>query len=538
MSETIKKDESMSVQDAVNQVQHGQVVRDSNGVAGIVIDDDVEREKNKPENFKNVEAYIAEQNAQIEKMANGEAFDSTDGRSTAEIQKENLERLSQLPQAQQDGGAATLAKLVEAANEVTYGPEGLVPKNSPQARQYEQAMGGQVPPEEANINIAQAQAPVPQNVTPMPAPVNDVAPAETTFNVPEGQANIFLDSLPPAARENAVRSKQIVVNEVAKRDVPVVTRKISSLSEFKRVLPRKSHSETIDIALPNSGFVATFKGCGSMAMASLSPDEDGTIDYQKRYQFAYDNLISTSIGKLSFAEFCDYVSLRDISICIFAIYRMSEPDDSNIILQCGEESCRSEYSVDFKVSELIDADSITSDTAEQIDKIIKVRDIYEDAKRVWKESPGQTVKAMDIVHSGGETTTIELKQTNGTTMIERAPEFKEIMEKYNQFILGFLLYIPRIFYSIPNPAYVEGGNAPEKITYEIDNPSAIAEIVAELDDDDLRTIGEVLNGMVEYAEPTYSFKGNYQCPRCGRIETKVPCTVDSLVFYKVGKAIQ
>ena len=99
----------------------------------------------------------------------------------------------------------------------------------------------------------------------------------------------------------------------------------SSLSEFKRVLPRKSHSETIDVVLPNSGFVATFKGCGSMAMASLTPDENNAIDYQKRYQFAYDNLVSTSIGKLSFAEFCDYVALRDISICIFAIYRMSEP---------------------------------------------------------------------------------------------------------------------------------------------------------------------------------------------------------------------
>ena len=275
-----------------------------------------------------------------------------------------------------------------------------------------------------------------------------------------------------------------------------------------------------------------------MAMASLTPDENNSIDYQKRYQFAYDNLVSTSIGKLSFAEFCDYVALRDISICIFAIYRMSEPENSNIVLQCGEESCRAEYSVDFKVSELVDSDSITKETAEQIDKIVKVRDIYEDAKRVWKESPLQTVKSMDIIHEGIDTITIELKQTNGTTMIERAPEFKEILEKYNQYILGFLLYTPRILYTIPNPAYTEGGNAPKDITYEIDDPAAIADIISELDDDDLQTVGQVLNDMTEYSEPTYSFKGRYQCPNCGRVETKVPCTVDSLVFYKVGKAIQ
>ena len=227
-----------------------------------------------------------------------------------------------------------------------------------------------------------------------------------------------------------------------------------------------------------------------------------------------------------------------VQIDIFAIYRMSEPDDSNIILQCGEETCRAEYRVDFKVSELVDSDSITDETAEQIDKIVKVRNIYEDAKRVWKESPLQTIKSMDIIHEGIDTITIELKQTNGTTMIERAPEFKDILDKYNQYILGFLLYTPRIFYTIPNPNYTEGSNVQKDITYEIDDPTAIADIISELDDDDLQTVGEVLNGMTEYPEPTYSFKGRYQCPNCGRIETKVPCTVDSLVFFKVGKAIQ
>ena len=535
MSETIKRDNSMDVQDAVRQAHHGDVVRDSDGVAGIVIDDDVQMEKNKPQNLKNIENYLEEQNAQIRKLRGEKVEVDTNERSDAEIERENIERLKNMPN---DGGASTLEKLIEASNDVTYGPDGLVPKNSPQAKEYERMMGGNIPPEEANIDMSQPPERVNTPVQDNPATSVETIPTETTFNVPEGQANIFLDSLPQEARENAVRSKQIVVNEVIKKEVPVVTRKISSLSEFKRVLPRKSHSETIDVVLPNSGFVATFKGCGSMAMASLTPDENNSIDYQKRYQFAYDNLVSTSIGKLSFAEFCDYVALRDISICIFAIYRMSEPENSNIVLQCGEESCRAEYSVDFKVSELVDSDSITKETAEQIDKIVKVRDIYEDAKRVWKESPLQTVKSMDIIHEGIDTITIELKQTNGTTMIERAPEFKEILEKYNQYILGFLLYTPRILYTIPNPAYTEGGNAPKDITYEIDDPAAIADIISELDDDDLQTVGQVLNDMTEYSEPTYSFKGRYQCPNCGRVETKVPCTVDSLVFYKVGKAIQ
>ena len=535
MSETFSRDESMNVQDAIRQAQHGDVIKDDNGIAGIVIDDDVVHEQNKPEKVKLIEKYISDQKAEIRRLQ-GEEVEVDGERSSADIEKENIERLKNVPN---DGGAATLAKLVEASNAVTYGPDGLVPVNSQQAQEYEQMMGGNVPPEEAHVDMNSVPEPI-QNETPVSVPVETLPEedSQTTFNVPEGHANIFLDSLPQEAREKAVRSKQIVVNEVVKKNIPVATRKISSLAEFKRVLPRKSHSETIDVVLTNSGFVATFKGSGSMAMASLAPDENNSIDYQKRYQFAYDNLVSTSIGKLSFAEFCDYVALRDINTCIFAIYRMSEPDNSTIILQCGEESCHAEYNAEFKISSLVDTDSITPETAKEIDKIVKVRNIMEDAKRVWKESPLQTVKSVDIIHEGIETITIELKQTNGTTMIERAPQFKEILDKYNQYILGFLLYTPRIIYTVPNPAYTEGSDLQKELSYEIDDPTAIAEIISELDDDDLQALGEILNDLPDFPETTYSFKGQYRCPNCGRLETRIPCTVDSLVFFKVGKAIQ
>ena len=66
MSETFSRDESMNVQDAIRQAQHGDVIKDDNGIAGIVIDDDVVHEQNKPEKVKLIEKYISDQKAEID----------------------------------------------------------------------------------------------------------------------------------------------------------------------------------------------------------------------------------------------------------------------------------------------------------------------------------------------------------------------------------------------------------------------------------------------------------------------------------------
>ena len=58
--------------------------------------------------------------------------------------------------------------------------------------------------------------------------------------------------------------------------------------------------------------------------------------------------------------------------------------------------------------------------------------------------------------------------------------------------------------------------------------------------DTVRAIGKIITSVtqLEYPSPTYSFKGKFKCPKCGREEDHIRCTIESLVFYRAGAAMQ
>ena len=371
----------------------------------------------------------------------------------------------------------------------------------------------------------------PQNQYVKP-PVQQEQPAleQTTFNVPEGQVHAFMSTLPKSTRENITRSKTIVINEVKKKIVPTSVRSITSLSEFKHVVKSKNDSEVVSTALPNSGFFATFKGSGSLSIASITPDQ-GRIDYAKRYQFCYDNLVTTSIGRLSYTEFCAYVAMVDLDLCVFAILRASDPDENKITLICGDDNCKTEYDVNFKYSNLMDTDSLSEDTLNQVAEIVKNKDIYENAKAVFQKSPVMTVKTIEIQSDDGSSMDIEVKIPNGTTVIERSAMIPDISREKNEFVAGLTMYIPRIYY------YPASENGEDVSPYEITDTEVIAEILSEINDETLEVLTQLLQEMKQYDSPKFSFKGEFECPVCHRRETNVRCDVNTLVFQKVSRVI-
>lgn len=536
MSE-LRRDESLNVQELANNsknLTHGDVVVDSDGVSGIVIDNNHEMDKlTDASALDGINNYIKEQQTKIKDLQEGKSvqFDSATEASDVKVSKEN---------------EAAINKVKEAFKGMAMSADGLAPEGSADARDYEEkvkamAEGKAIIPTEEEIqkmNDTQARE---EEIRARQAANNnsgetyDVTGEEDVvqFNVPEGQVKSFISTLSTETRANISRSQSIVINEVKKRDVPTSTRTIKSLDEFKRIIPHKKHSEVIGTVLPNSGIYASFRGAGSLAMATILPDLDtNQVDYQKRYQFCHEYLVDTSIGKLSLSEFCAYVASDDLELCLYAILRASDPDENTIVLECGNEDCKSEYDVKYKLTELLDPDSINEETNAQVERIVKNKDVYDNAKAVFESSPTMTTKQIDVTDSEGNNISIDFRLPNGTVTIDRQPMIRDIVEAYNQYILGFILWIPKIYYTMQ----VEGDEKPE--VYEIDDAIVIAEVLSQLDDEVLRTMGQVVTGMAMYGGITFSFKGEYRCPKCGRKETKIPCRIDDLLFYKVGKAMQ
>lgn len=537
MNSDLERDTSLDIREAIDKstLNHGDVVNLADGSRGIVIDsqEEMRRQTEIPE-VEQTRDYIAELNnylngmdAQIDQAKR----DAMKRQQAATEQKDVMRNIN--PDSQL---AMELKKVQKEFDKVDMTANGLAPIGSPEVEDYnrkqQMLMSGQVDLSnikyEGYYQFHPADNDVPHAET-TPEPTTDTSVVE--FNVPENNVKNFISTLDNEDRNKVERSSKIIVNEVLLKDIPTATRRITSLDEYRRVVPKKINN-VIECALPNSGYYAYFKGCGSLAMASIIPDlNTEEIDYAKRYQFLYDNLVTTSIGKMSYQEFCNRTSVKDLEIGIYTVLRASDPDDNEIVLTCGDERCMKDYTINYKLSELMDVESISDEMTEALSKIVAAKDIEEEAQKIHEESPVMTAKYAQFETSSG-TVIFVLKNINGSTIIDRMPKIKEIEEKYDRLMTAFLLYIPSMYITFT----MEGETKPS--TYHVTDPFAIIEEIRNLSTAQTHALGQILDGLVEYNPPRFHFKGKHVCPHCKRVEYNTPCSVDSIVFYKVGQAIR
>ena len=522
--------------------KHGDVVTDKDGVAGIYIDKQevIRKELESPQinAIQDKLSAMDDQIKQFEQSHGNIAPSMDDDTNSASKEQAILGRVNP-----NNPETADLRKVAEAFAEYDIGAEGLVPKGAqpePRIPLTEQLRG---PVENTQVPETTNAAPVVNNNTTTnydgthryvdsDVPTMDDKNV-VQFNVPAQNTREFINSMTNEEMKKVSKASTIIVNEVKEMNIPVASRTITSFDEFKRVVNRHTEVDSIETVLMNSGYMATFKGCGALAMATLLPTSaDEPIDYGKQYQFCYDNLINTSIGKLSYNEFCLRTHLNDLPTCLLAILRASDPDESQITLECAE--CKTEYDVKYRLSELLDLDSITDEMNAQVEKVANARHTYEDAMKAHMESPVMQVKYAQVCDDNTRYT-IEIKPANGNITIERVPLLRALAAKYSQYVAAIITYIPKITIEI-----LDASKTKVTQTFDVADPYAIAEIMTGFNLDTVRAIGKIITSVtqLEYPSPTYSFKGKFKCPKCGREEEHIRCTIESLVFYRAGAAMQ
>lgn len=361
-------------------------------------------------------------------------------------------------------------------------------------------------------------------------PVANPAPPENVvqFEVKAGQSQSFYASLPDEEKDKVKMAKTIKINETDLKDVPTSIRTIDSISEYRKIIPRRISGEYVEVALPNSGYIATVGASGSFAMATVLPDQEtGDIDYQKQYQFCFNNLVSTSIGTLSYADFVNQTSPNDLNALIGAIYRASCPPKQKITLTCGNPKCGKDYEITFNTNDLIDVDALDNETKIQINNVIAARDVEGKAKEVHNESPVMLTKTFQL----SDDVYVTCKSTDGQMFIERTPLLETINERYGSYPALMILFIKEMRRKITPPGF----DKPDWFT--ITDPIVIAEELYYMTDELLETLRKGIETLHVYSEYVYSFKGPFTCPHCGRIEQKVDCPILQLVFRKVSKVV-
>lgn len=545
------QDPSMDVRGIVAQRQqqldqenhkHGDVVTDKDGIAGIYIDkQEVIRKELESPQINAIQDKLSAMDDQIKQFeqTQGKVVPSMDDdANSASKEQAILGRVNP-----NNPETADLRKVAEAFAEYDIGAEGLVPKGTqleprhvPLTEQLRGPVENTQTPETTNSALVNNNTTT--NYDGTHRYVDSDVPAMddknvVQFNVPAQNTREFINSMTNEEMKKVSKASTIIVNEVKEMNIPVASRTITSFDEFKRVVNRHTEVDSVETVLMNSGYMATFKGCGALAMATLLPTSaDEPIDYGKQYQFCYDNLINTSIGKLSYNEFCLRTHLNDLPTCLLAILRASDPDESQITLECAE--CKTEYDVKYRLSELLDLDSITDEMNAQVEKVANARHTYEDAMKAHMDSPVMQVKYAQVT-DGNTRYTLEIKPANGNITIERVPLLRALAAKYSQYVAAIITYIPKITIEI-----LDASGTKVTQTFDVADPYAIAEIMTGFNLDTVRAIGKIITSVtqLEYPSPTYSFKGKFKCPKCGREEEHIRCTIESLVFYRAGAAMQ
>lgn len=371
------------------------------------------------------------------------------------------------------------------------------------------------------------QQPVPQQ--PVQQPEAPKAEETAQFSVPAEKAETFYDSLPEEEKQKVTRAKIIQINEVNKISVPATDKVIATPDAYRKIVKRKVAGEFVEVVLPNSGYIATVKPATSMAMATLIPDtmdEIGKVipDYAKRYQFAYDYLVTTSVGPMSYNEFLNETGHGDLDALLWAIYKASTAN-TEISINCSNPKCRKAHKHKFSPDNAVNLALLSNATKVQINTIISARDVEGDAKIIHKEAPAVNVKTYEL----NPYCFVSIKVPDAQMMIERVPIADVIVERYSRTIFGSMCYIKEMRVS-----YDEGAN-----WYTITDPGLICEEIYNMGDDELEILLTVIQEMTEKQFDSYSFRipGPITCPFCGTVDPEIreDILIDHMLFFRVNQ---
>lgn len=351
-----------------------------------------------------------------------------------------------------------------------------------------------------------------------------------TFEVPASKATTFINSMPPEMKEKVEASKKINVIYAKDITLPKTARRLD-IAGYRKVAPKNTSLEMTSAVLVNSGYIGYFKAVGALKWSTISPiiDEDGRVvnnpSPSKIAQFCYEQLYTTSIGKLSYKKFCEQTAATDIPAMLYAIMRASLPDEQEVTLVCPNDldhNWQSKYSI----SQLPNYEDIPNETKAQIMLIMQSKDTVEDAQDTHNASPVMS----PLVYTPESTKSkFIIKHFDIATSNDRSGVIQQLIERYGE--------SAAVLAQCTKMVYVQTEDKGNDDDWAIsDDPAAICEEYFRLTSEEMQDIMGIVQNIPDFVLPTYSLKGEYVCPHCGTRLVNPQQPLQELVFQLALKA--
>lgn len=380
------------------------------------------------------------------------------------------------------------------------------------------------------INIARAQAAqngaLPEQSAPAQKEVAPPPDPSVIISVDAKEVPTFIETMPPELKEKVKTTATLEVRSVTMKDVPVATRTISSLTQFKNVMPRKVVGNLVQKVLINSGYIVTVEGASSLEMATIAYDPETQYpDWPKRIQFAFDHIVNTSIGDLTFPQFIQETSASDVDVIIAAIYQASEPDIKKMTVICGNKRCRSTHEVTFSVANMFDTSEFDDDTIKYFNEIVAAQNNIYEAREVHSRAP-----VMEVHFLRFDNMYFALKHTDAEMASNYFPQATELANKYNPALMIYVAFIKEVRFE-------------EEEVYTSSSPEVFCQALLNVTDDEgqLAIQNFIMDNVKEFKSYKYFMKpvkegDSFVCKKCGKVDTMIAVNPDTLVFRKANVA--
>lgn len=324
-------------------------------------------------------------------------------------------------------------------------------------------------------------------------------------------------------------ASSITLNEVETIDLATIKVKPFDRKKINinKIIKKTTSPLKTNIVLPMSGYVAVMKGCSVYDLMNLFRDKNNIASsFQTKWSVIYDNIESTSLGKMSFNDFLLNTAFSDLNMFIYGILCATYTKEDTYTVACANDKCMNKIAHKYSMKSLLRAEQFSDRALALIDGAINNSYTKDDAKAWHEQAPVMVAKRIKLPESG-IIVTLQIKSAydmiNNTAMnLDDLSAMDK--EKYQDASLISLtvseMYIPD-----------------EGEYYKLTDSTEVIKAIYQLSELDNKVLIKLVNELNEGLDIEFGL-AKVKCDKCGEEYASIPVDMDSILFQKYQRAIK
>lgn len=333
-------------------------------------------------------------------------------------------------------------------------------------------------------------------------------------------------------KEKLLKSEYIEVREIKSYELPTKVTKCKK-GDIGSIIERRRKKFTADVTPFVSGYVATVKALTPGEILDIIyPNGENELQQQiYRWTKIYDCIVRTSIGKMSFDEFCHNTSPLDYNIFLLGILIATYGADNQYISficrkkEHGEDGYK--FSVNLDYRSIMQVEDLDDRAIELIMKIADASTNVKSAKEAQLEAP-LTQRKQFILEDSGIHVVIQLDSVyeHLTRNLEAIQAKQEENGIVNTRFSVIAKYIQALYVPTEEDGYVM-----------IDELDDIIDFMRTMEPDEIEIISNRALKLLEGLDVTFGIK-DVRCPVCEDVTPFVEINLQDELFTRASQSKQ